>query len=151
MSPSPVTSPRVAELHSRKVSPEEYHEIRRLWQIHSIAEDRRDIPGLISTLTEDCRYELVQTGDHWDGHDGARRFYTEMLGAFPDVHFELQNIVIGPQGVFEEAHVTGTHVGRWLHFPPPSGKRIEFDVLILFPWDPGKKKFTGERVWFLLP
>lgn len=88
-----MTEPRVAELHTRKVTPEQYHEIRRLWQIHSIAEDKRDIPGLISTLTEDCVYELVQTGNRWTGHDGARQFYTEMLAAFPDIHFELQNIL----------------------------------------------------------
>jgi hypothetical protein len=28
----------------------------------------------------------------------AARFYTELLGALPDVHFDLQTIVIGPQG-----------------------------------------------------
>ncbi len=145
-----MTDPRVAELHSRTVTPEQYHDIRRLWQIHSIAEDRRDIPGLISTLTDDCIYELVQTGNRWIGHEGARQFYTEMLAAFPDIHFELQNIVIGPQGVFEEAHVTGTHIGSWLQFPPPSGKKIEFEVLILFPWDLEQRKFKGERIWFLL-
>ena len=32
----------------------------------------------------------------------------------------------------------------------PSRKKIEFDVLILFPWDLVKRKFKGERVWFLL-
>jgi predicted ester cyclase len=144
-----MTEPRVAELHARNVTPEQYHEIRRLWQIHSIAEDKRDIPGLISTLTEDCVYELVPTGNRWVGHEGARQFYTDMLAAFPDIHFELQNIVIGPQGVFEEAHVTGTHVGSWLNFPPPTGKKIEFDVSILFPWNPEKRKFQGERIWFL--
>lgn len=146
-----MTDPRVTELHARKCTPEEYHEIRRLWQIHSIAEDRRDIPGLISTLTDDCVYELVQTGNRWEGHEGASAFYTEMLAAFPDIHFELRNIVVGPQGVFEEARVTGTHVGSWLRFPPPTGRRVEFDVLILFPWDRAQRKFTGERVWFLFP
>lgn len=146
----PMTNQRVAELHARKISPELYHEIRRLWQVHSIAEDRRDIPGLLSTLTDDCVYELVQTGHRWPGQEGARQFYTEMLEAFPDIHFELQNIVIGPQGVFEEAHVTGTHMAAWLDFPPPTGRRIEFDVLILFPYDLVKRKFKGERVWFQL-
>jgi predicted ester cyclase len=146
-----MTNPRVTELHARKVTPKLYHEIRRLWQVHSIAEDKRDIPGLMSTLTDDCVYELVQTGNRWEGKEGATRFYTEMLAAFPDIHFELRNIVIGPQGVFEEAHVTGTHVGAWLNFQPPSGSTIAFDVLILFPWDLEKRKFTGERIWFLLP
>ena len=41
-------------------------------------------------------------------------FYTELLTAFPDIVFELQNIVIGPQGVNEEAIVTGTHQAKWL-------------------------------------
>ncbi len=151
---------KISEQLARKVTPDLYNEVRRLWQIHSIAEDRRDIPGLLSTLTEDCVYELVQNGPavrdavkrqtRWVGHEGARQFYTEMLTAFPDIHFDLQNIVIGPQGVFEEARVTATHQGRWLNFPLPSGKQIKFAVLILFPWDSGKKKFTGERVWFYL-
>ncbi len=78
-----MTEPRVVELHSRKITPEQYHEIRRLWQIHSIAEDKRDIPGLMSTLTDDCVYELVQTGDRWERKEGATRFYTEMLAPFP--------------------------------------------------------------------
>lgn len=140
----------VSELLNRKITPEQYHEIRRLWQIHSIAEDRRDVPGLISTLTEDCVYELAQTGKRWVGHKGAEQFYTELLNAFPDIHFDLQRIVIGPQGVFEEAHVTGTHNGQWLQHEP-TGQPIEFEVLILFPWDPDRKKFTGERVWFHFP
>jgi predicted ester cyclase len=146
-----MTDSRIAELHARKITSELYHEIRRLWQVHSIAEDKRDIPGLLSTLTDDCVYELVQTGHRWPGHEGARRFYTEMLAAFPDIHFDLQNIVIGPQGVFEEALVAGTHVGPWLNFPAPTGKVVHFEVLILFLWDPEQRKFKGERVWFQLP
>lgn len=131
----------------RRITPAEYTAIRQEWKTHSIAEDKRDIAGLMSTLTPDCVYELAQTGDRWEGHEGATRFYIELLTAFPDIHFDLQNIVIGPQGVFEEAHVTGTHQGQW-RGNPPTNKHLEFDVIILFPWDPERKKFTGERVYF---
>jgi steroid delta-isomerase-like uncharacterized protein len=124
----------------------EHEAIRRLWQKHSIAEDERDLPGLISTLTEDCVYELVQTGHRWEGHEGAARFYMELLGAFPDIHFDLTNIVIGPQGVSEEADVTGTHESAWLGFPP-SGQRLSWKVVIFFPWDPDRQLFRGERVY----
>ncbi len=89
----------------------EYTEIRELWKTHSLAEDNRDLPGLISTLTEDCVYEVMGTGARWEGHEGASRFYTELLTAFPDIHFDLEYIVIGPQGVCEEARVTATHRG----------------------------------------
>ncbi len=125
----------------------EHDKIRKLWMEHSIAEDGRDIPGLMATLTDDCVYEMPQKGLSWVGHEGATRFYNELLTAFPDVHFDLQHIVIGPQGVFEEAHVTGTHLKEWHGFPP-TGQPVEFDVLILFPWDAKKEKFSGERVFY---
>ena len=102
----------------------------------------------MATLTEDCLYEMPQKGLSWAGHEGATRFYNELLTAFPDIHFDLQNIVIGPQGVFEEAHVTGTHKEDWHGFPP-TGEPVEFEVLILFPWDAKMEKFSGERVFYL--
>ena len=132
---------------AREVNREVYHEVRELWKAHSIAEDRRDIPGLIATLTDDCVYELLPNGTRWEGHAGAVRFYTELISAFPDIHFDLQNIVIGPQGVCEEAKVTGTHKARWLD-RKPTGQKVEFRVVIFFPWDLEKKKFKGERVYF---
>jgi SnoaL-like domain len=113
---------------------EEYDAIRALWQKHSIAEDSRDLPGLISTLTEDCVYEIVGTDQRWEGHEGAARFYTELLGRFPDIHFDLTDIVIGPQGVSEAARVSGVPNGPW-------------SVIIFFPWDPERRLFKGERIY----
>jgi predicted ester cyclase len=136
----------VRELLGRDVTPELYREIRELWKAHSIAEDRHDIAGLIATLTPDCVYEVFPDGGRWEGHAGATRFYLELLGAFPDIHFDLQTIVIGPQGVYEEARVTGTHKAKWLD-RQPTGEKVEFRVVIFFPWDSDKRKFAGERVF----
>jgi predicted ester cyclase len=141
-----VSTERVVELLRRDPVAPEYDEIRELWKKHSIAEDNRDLPGLISTLTEDCVYELVQTGHRWEGHKGAARFYGGLLGAFPDIDFQLSDIVIGPQGVGEEADVTGTHEAEWLGIPP-SGQRLEWKVAIFFPWDSNQRLFRGERVY----
>jgi hypothetical protein len=136
----------MVELIRRETSPELHEEIRSLWKTHSIAEDERDLPGLMSTLTDDCVYELRQTGHRWEGHAGATRFYLELLGAFPDIHFDLTNIVIGPQGVCEEARVTGTFTNKWLD-TEPTGDKLTWNVVIFFPWDLDKKLFQGERVW----
>ena len=136
----------VVELLRRELTPELYDEIRELWKTHSIAEDNRDLPGLLSTLTDDCVYELVGTEHRWERHDGAARFYTELLTAFPDIHFDLTDIVIGPQGVCEEARVTATHRADWLDYPA-SGERLEWRVVIFFPWDPERRKFSGEKVY----
>ena len=97
---------------ARGFDPAELRRIKRLWVRHRIAEDRRDIDGLIATLSPDCTYEIVVTGQRWEGHDGARRFYGELFAAFPDNAFALSEIVVGPQGVFEVATLTGTNQGR---------------------------------------
>jgi predicted ester cyclase len=132
----------------RKLDADEYKAIRQLWMDHSAAEDARNIPGLMATLTEDCVYTVANGSASWHRKEGATQFYQQLLEAFPDIHFDLQRIVIGPQGVFEEAHVTATYQSQWLDMPPPNGQSIEFDVLILFPWDAGQQLFSGERVYF---
>ena len=136
----------VRELIRRDPVPDEHDAIRELWKRHSIAEDNRDLPGLLATLTEDCVYQLVQTGHRWEGHEGAARFYAGLLGGFPDIDFQLTNIVIGPQGVCEEARVTGTHEAQWLD-REPSGERLTWNVVIFFPWDPELKLFRGEKIY----
>ena len=136
----------VLDLIRRDPDTGEHDEIRELWKRHSKAEDARDLPGLISTLTEDCVYELVQTGHRWERHEGAARFYAGLLAAFPDIDFRLTGIVIGPQGVCEEADATGTHQGEWLGIAP-SGERLAWKVVIFFPWDAERRLFGGERVY----
>jgi predicted ester cyclase len=141
-----MADPAVLEVYRREITPELYTEIRELYKAHSIAEDARDLPGLIATLTPDCVYELVQSGHRWLGHEGATRFYTELLTAFPDIRFDLTDIVIGPQGVCEEARVSATHRGEWLGLSP-GGEHLEWTVFIWFPWDPDRRRFRGEKIY----
>lgn len=140
--------PAVRELLA--LESDDYGAVRELWKAHSKAEDARDLPGLMATLTEDCVYELVQTGHRWEGHAGATRFYTELLTAFPDIDFALTNIFIGPQGVCEEAVVNGTHRAPWLGVEP-TGEKLVWRNVIFFPWDSEQRLFTGERVYTFFP
>jgi hypothetical protein len=139
--------PSIKERLGRPFDPAELRRIKRLWVRHSIAEDRRDIDGLIATLAADCVYEIVPTGQRWEGHAGVRAFYAELFAAFPDNAFALSEIVIGPQGVFEVATLTGTNLGPWAG-AAATGLPIALQVLILFPWDPATGRFSGERIWF---
>ena len=132
---------------ARRFDPAELREIKRLWITHSIAEDARDIDGLVATVTDDAVYAIVPTGQRWTGADGVRAFYSELFAAFPDNRFALSEIVVGPQGVFEVARLTATNLGAWAGMPA-SGLPVDLEVLILFPWDPIARRFTGERIWF---
>ena len=135
----------VRDLLKREIDPAEIEAIRELWKQHSKAEDARDIAGLLSTLTDDCVYEIAGTPNRWEGHEGATRFYTGLLTAFPDIDFRLTDIVVGPQGVCEEARVTATHERDCLD-SKASGEAVEFGVVIFFPLDPERRLFRGEKV-----
>ena len=126
--------------------PDTHRRIRRLWQRHSIAEDRRDIDGLISTLAPECVYEIAGTDLRWEGHAGARAFYTELFAAFPDNHFGLTDIVIGPQGVFEAVVLEATHAGPFAGLEP-SGRTVRLELAILFPWNREAGLFDGEQIF----
>ena len=145
-----MASERILELLHRPSDPAEHDAIRELWKAHSKAEDARSIDGLLATLSEDCVYTVYPDDVSWHGHEGAARFYTELLTAFPDIIFELQNIVIGPQGVVEEAIVTGTHSAKWLA-AEPTGERMTWRNAIFFPWDREARRFAGERVYTDMP
>jgi len=119
--------------------------IKEEWKKHSIAEDKRELEVLLETMTEDCVYELVPTGEIWRGKDQVRNFYTSLWTAFPDAKFQLTNIVVGPQGVAEEAMLSATHRGPWMGIQA-TNKPVKFMLVIFFPW--GNGKFTGERVYF---
>ncbi|HYI21610.1 MAG TPA: ester cyclase [Candidatus Limnocylindrales bacterium] len=140
-------SDTVRQRLARRFDTQELRAIKRLWVRHSMAEDRRDIAGLLATLAEDCEYEIVPTGQHWRGLDGVRAFYSELFAAFPDNRFALTEIVVGPQGVFEVARLTGTNLGPWAGIAA-SGLPVDLEVLIYFPWDPTSRRFLGERIWF---
>src|SRR5204863_299876 len=56
--PPAVASEQAREQLRRDVDPQLYEEIRELWKRHSIAEEHRDLPGLIATLADDCVYEI---------------------------------------------------------------------------------------------
>jgi predicted ester cyclase len=143
----PTPDATIQERLTWNVTPELYDQIRRLWIKHSKAEDARDLQGLIDTLAEDCVYQVIPTGQRWEGHDGARNFYLSFLGAFPDVKFNMTDIVIGPQGVFEVAEMTGTHRGAWAGMEA-TGRFVRLQIIIHFPWNPAAQKFGGENVYF---
>ena len=137
-----MASERILELLRRPSDPDEHEAIRELWKTHSIAEDNRDLPGLLSTLTTDCVYTVAGTGARWEGHEGAARFYTELLTAFPDIHFDLDYIVIGPQGVCEEAIVT-RHAPGTLARPRAHGREADLAERDLLPVGSGREAVQG--------
>lgn len=140
-----MTQPIMQQLRQR-ITPELYRDMRRLWKKHVTAEDVRDIDTILTTLADDCKFEIVQTGDVWHGLEGATQFHQELFDAFPDIQYDLQNIVIGPQGIHQEIVISGTFEQDWRSYKS-HGKPVSFTVLVLYPWNMEQGLFGGERTF----
>jgi steroid delta-isomerase-like uncharacterized protein len=116
----------------------------RRWTEHVLAENRRDLDRLLATLTDDAVYEVVPLKKLWHGKHEIREFYRMLWAAMPDVRLELRSRVADERYVVEESRVGGTHTGP-LFGIPPSGRHIEFDVVIYFPFRDGQ--IAGERIY----
>jgi steroid delta-isomerase-like uncharacterized protein len=116
----------------------------RRWLEHVLAENRRDLDRLIATLADDAVYEIVPLKKFWRGKDEIREFYQGLWTALPDVKLDLRSRVADEHYVVEESHVRGTHTGP-LFGIPPSGRYIEFDLVIYFPFRKGE--ILGERLY----
>lgn len=121
------------------------HYNKRLWQKHVLAENKRDIPGLLATLVDDPLYEIMATGLQYVGKEGVASFYQGLFDGMPDANFDLKSVTIGEDMVVEESVFTGTHTGSLFNLPP-SGKFITFPLIIMFPVI--GDKFGGERMYF---
>jgi steroid delta-isomerase-like uncharacterized protein len=122
------------------------HQIRRLWQKHVLAENRRDIPGLLATLCDDPTYIFMATHQRWEGPEEVASFYQGLFDAMPDATFDLVNQYVGAEGVVEESVLKGTHTGKELVGFQPKGGKVALPLTIVFPME--GDKFWGERMYF---
>ena len=91
------------------------------------------------------RYELVGTGDVYDGREEVARYFEETRTAFPDQRNELLALHHADDAVIAEANLFGTHEGPFRGLPP-TGRKFEmrFAAMFLFEED----RLVCERVYF---
>jgi steroid delta-isomerase-like uncharacterized protein len=123
------------------------HAIKRLWQKHVLAENRRSIEGLLATLCAEPVYEIMATGERYVGRDGVARFYIGLFEGMPDATFDLVSVTIGENGVVEESVLRGTHTGA-LFGIAASGQTVRLPLTLVFPFAPAEGVFLGERLYF---
>jgi steroid delta-isomerase-like uncharacterized protein len=111
---------------------------------HMDSENRHEFDATIATF-EHPRYELVATGDVYDGTEEVERYFEESRRAFPDQRNELLSLHHADEAVLVEAVVRGTHTGP-LRSLPPTGRTYELPILSIFVFD--DDKLLCERVYF---
>ena len=91
------------------------------------------------------RYELVATGEVFDGAERLGDLMHENATAFPDFRFDVATLHHADEAIIVEGTFRGTHLGTWRGLPA-TGRRISFPMLIVFPFD--GDLMLGERLFF---
>ena len=111
---------------------------------HMASENVHDFDTTIGTF-EHPRYELIATGEVYDGEDAVRGYYAVSRAAFPDQRNEVVALHHADDVVAVEFDLLGTHLGP-LRALPPTGRSFRCRMTALFVFD--DDRLVGERVYF---
>jgi steroid delta-isomerase-like uncharacterized protein len=99
--------------------------------------------GNIEVLNEVLADDFVSYGGagFQDLH-GPQAFidlYRVFVGAFPDLRFNVQQVVVGDDMAAVRGIQTGTHEGNFLGMVPPTGKKVEWTGTAIFRFNEAGK------------
>ena len=111
---------------------------------HMESENHHDFDTTIGTFAHP-RYEIVPTGEEYDGEAAVRGYFAETRTAFPDQRNELISLRHADDAVIVEFDLLGTHLGP-LRSLPPTGRSFRTRVTAFFIFD--GELIVCERVYF---
>jgi steroid delta-isomerase-like uncharacterized protein len=111
---------------------------------HMESENHHDFDTTLDTFSHP-RYEIVPTGDVYDGEQAVRSYYEETRSAFPDQRNELVSLRHADDAVIVEFDLLGTHRGT-LRGLPPTGRSFRARMMALFVFE--SEQIVCERVYF---
>jgi steroid delta-isomerase-like uncharacterized protein len=128
-------NPAVTELRARREA---------VVREHMESENHHDFDTTIGTFAHP-RYEIVATGDVYDGEEEVRRYYSETRAAFPDQRNELVALYHAEDAVIVEFDLLGTHLGS-LRSLPATGRAFRCRMTAFFLF--AEERIVCERVYF---
>jgi steroid delta-isomerase-like uncharacterized protein len=111
---------------------------------HMESENRHEFDVTMGTF-EHPRYELIATGDVFDGQEEVDRYFEETRAAFPDQRNELIAMHHSDDAVIVEAMLYGTHLGNFRGLPA-TGRKFEMRFCAMFVFE--GEGLVCERVYF---
>lgn len=100
---------------------------------HMESENEHDYATTMGTFSHP-RYEIVPTGDVYDGTEAVQRYFTETRTAFPDQRNELIAMYHSDDVVIVEFKLLGTHLGPFRGLPA-TGRAFEVQCVAIFEFD----------------
>ncbi len=113
---------------------------------HMLSENEHRFGDALATF-EHPRYELIPTGEVFDGHERVSEYYRASRTAFPDQRNENSVFHCAENAVIVEFDLLGTHRGE-LRGIAPTGRSFRCRMCAVFEFEPGADRITCERVYF---
>jgi steroid delta-isomerase-like uncharacterized protein len=111
---------------------------------HMQSENVHDFDTTLGTFAHP-RYELIATGETYDGEAEVRRYFDESRTAFPDQRNELIALHHADDAVIVEFDLLGTHLGP-LRSLPPTGRAFRCRMTSFFIFE--GERLVCERAYF---
>jgi steroid delta-isomerase-like uncharacterized protein len=113
---------------------------------HLRFENQHDLEGVLGTFGESARYDDESWGEHYEGRDGVRLFYEQLMKALPDLEIEVQHRHVAEDAIVLEVMIRGTHLGGWRGLPA-TGRRVKFSLCGVYTFD-SDNRLAGERIYY---
>jgi predicted ester cyclase len=108
------------------------------------AENALEMDRALATFTH-ARYEIIPTGEIYDGAEEVAQYYRESRAAFPDQRNELISLSHADDAVIVEFWLLGTHKGP-LGGLQPTGRDFKCRMTAFFVFE--GTGLVCERVYF---
>lgn len=102
---------------------------------HMESENVHDYDTTMGTFSHP-RYEIVPTGDVFDGTERVLEYFAESRTAFPDQRNELIALHHADDSIVVEFKLLGTHLGPFRGLPA-TGRSFEVQCIAVFQFDEG--------------
>ena len=114
---------------------------------HMASENESRFDDTLATFTHP-RYELIGTGQVYDGVDEVKQYYARSRAVFPDQRNEVRSILCAQDTVVVEFDLLGTHLGS-LAGEEPTGMSFRCPMVALFEFEQegdGNDGASGEGI-----
>ncbi len=113
---------------------------------HVRCENAHDLDGVIRTFGDTARYDDEPWNQHWEGIEQVRQFYSQLMGALPDLSIEILRRHVAEDTIILEVVIRGTQQGGWRGLPA-TGRPVEIPLCGVYTFTAGDR-LAGERIYY---
>lgn len=113
---------------------------------HIRLENEHDLEGVLRTFGDTAQYDDEPWSEHYQGRNGVRLFYEQLMRALPDLEIEVLRRHVTDDAILVEVMIRGTHLGGWRGLPA-TGRRVEVPICGVYTFDPDDR-LAGEKIYY---